>query len=77
MNGPEMMTDDDIRATCARFELAVGAIRRQGDVLVLVPEALDQLPEPDRLRQLARALTERGEARYVTLAIDEPNLPWP
>ena len=65
------MTDDDVMDACAEFGLVVRAVRRQGDVLVLVPAALRDLPPPEELARLARRLTQHTDARYVTIAIDQ------
>lgn len=50
--------------------MSVADVRRSGDVLVLVPAALDELPEPDVLSELAAQLREQMDVRYVTLGVD-------
>lgn len=59
-----------LRSVCAEQGLRVAEVRREGDVLVLVPETLASLPPADVLRDLSDRLTALGY-RYVSLSVDD------
>lgn len=65
------MRDEQIVTLCSHHGLLVREVRRAHDVLVLVPESLDVMPPAARLQQLAEALKEEGDFKYVALAVDD------
>lgn len=69
------MTASEIQQLCRSGGLPISAVRRRGDILVVVPESLEQLPGADQLARLADRLREQASCRYVTFAIDEPAQP--
>jgi hypothetical protein len=60
-----------LRSVCEERGLRVAEIRREGDVLVLVPETLASLPPADTLQDLSDRLTALGY-RYVSISVDAP-----
>lgn len=65
------MERDDIEKRCFRHGLMIRDIRREDDVLVLVPRSLDLMPPAARLQALAEELQEDGEFKHVALAVEE------
>ena len=65
------MKDEEIQQTCHRHGLMVESIRRDGDVLVLVPKSLDMLPPASRLQTLAEELRGTDGVEHVTLAVED------
>jgi hypothetical protein len=55
---------------CEAVGFPVADIRRRGEVLVIVPASLAELPDRAALSSLAERLRERSGARYVTLGVD-------
>lgn len=60
---------DEIARWCAEAGFPVSAVRRERDVLVLVPERLDALPDVRALRDLARRIQGRGY-RHVAFSVE-------
>ncbi|MBA2665010.1 MAG: hypothetical protein H0U74_22175 [Bradymonadaceae bacterium] len=68
MNTNSLDDIDDLKSLCARFGLTLSGAEVQGELLQLVPQSLEGLPDAARLRQLAIELAPLGY-RYVTLAL--------
>lgn len=64
------MDAHQIKDICAAEGLKVAEVSRQGDVLVITPASLQDVPAAGALRRLADRLGELGEQRYVTVAVD-------
>ena len=60
----------DIVRLCADAGFPLAGVHEEGDVLVLIPERLDRLPEASVLRQLARKLQQQGH-RHVAFSVEE------
>jgi len=58
-----------LRSVCEEQGLPIAEVRREGDVLVLVPETLASLPPAEVLQDLSDRLTALGY-RYVSLSVD-------
>ena len=65
------MDRDHIEKRCHHHGLLVRDIRRQDDVLVLVPESLDVIPPAARLQVLADELRADGDFKHVTLGLED------
>jgi hypothetical protein len=59
---------DTIRQLARDYGLAIKGVTLHKDVLAIVPDALDDLPSPDRCRAMAEKIQALGY-RYVTLEI--------
>lgn len=68
------MNEAKIRQICEAGGLSVAELRRADDILVVVPDSLDHLPDADALEQLADALRAESSARYVTLGLEEADV---
>ena len=64
------MNDEEIQKRCHRHGLMVEDIRRNEEVLVLVPTSLDMLPPAARLQELADELRGMDGIEHVTLAVE-------
>lgn len=51
---------DRVTALCRRFDFPVARVGEDGDVLVLVPRTIEEIPDSDRLGELAHRLSEEG-----------------
>ncbi|MFW5968776.1 MAG: hypothetical protein ACOCV2_14725 [Persicimonas sp.] len=65
------MDDESIRELCAEYGLRAESVRRTDEILIIVPQSLDELPDQVTLGRLVEALRATSEQRYITLAIDE------
>ncbi len=65
------MNEQQIRQACEASGLSIAGIQEAGEVLVVVPTSLDELPDAAGLDALGLELRELSGKRYVTLAIDE------
>lgn len=59
-----------LRSVCGEQGLRIAEVRREGDVLVLVPETLACLPPAEVLQDLSDRLTALGY-RYVSISVDD------
>ncbi|MFW6057386.1 MAG: hypothetical protein ACOC9W_00880 [Persicimonas sp.] len=64
------MNERQIRQVCEDSGLSVARLEEAGEVLVVVPHSLDELPDAAGLDALGLELRELSGKRYVTLAID-------
>lgn len=62
-------TKQRLQALCKEAGFPLAQVRREGDVLVLVPETLAELPSADRLQALSDRIQDLG-ARYVAFSVD-------
>lgn len=62
-------TEADIARWCADAGLPVAEVRCRNEVLVLVPERPDALPEASTLQDLGRRI-QQGGYRHVAFSID-------
>ena len=61
---------DKIAQLCTDAGFPLAGLHEEGDVLVLVPDQLDSLPEADALRQLAQQLQQQGY-RHVAFSVED------
>lgn len=66
---------EPLRALCARHGLDLRDAHLRDDVLVLVPDDLDALPDAAAIGALTEALSQRPSVRYVTLQLSAPQEP--
>ncbi|MFB6249128.1 MAG: hypothetical protein ABEL97_11215 [Salinibacter sp.] len=59
-----------LRSVCSEHGLRIAEVRREDDVLVLVPDTLASLPPADVLQDLSNRLTALGY-RYVSISVDD------
>lgn len=58
-----------VEALCEEAGFPLAQARREGDVLVLVPETLSALPSADLLQTLSDHIQDLG-VRYVAFSVD-------
>lgn len=61
--------DQSLEALCKEAGFPLAQVRREGDVLVLVPETLGSLPPVETLQQLSDRIQNLGH-RYVAFSVD-------
>lgn len=66
----ESVNEEQIRQACEDSGLSVASLEEAGEVLVVHPTSLDELPDAAGLDALGLELRELSDKRYVTLAID-------
>lgn len=60
---------DEVVRLCSEAGFPLAAVREEGDVLVLVPSQLEELPGAERLQQLAGQMQECGY-RHVAFSVE-------
>lgn len=61
------MNRERIRTVCREYSFRIADVRSNGDVLVLQPEDLEDLPDPDTLSSLASRLSDEFGWQHVSL----------
>ena len=64
------MNEEKISQICEACGLSVAELRAEGEILVVVPESLEDLPDADALGELADELRAESAFRYVTLGVE-------
>lgn len=65
------MNEEKIRILCAEKGLTVAEIQQMDNILVVVPESLDHLPDFDALAGLSEQICAHSDYKFVTLGIDQ------
>lgn len=65
------MNPDEIRALCEAEGLQLSEIQHMGQILVLMPRSLEELPGFEVLSGLSEKIRARSDYRFITIGIDE------
>lgn len=57
-----------IRELCSRYDFPLAEVEEEGQVLVLIPRSIEEIPDSDRLGELAHRLSREGH-RHVAFSI--------